>query len=102
MVLFLTWAAVALLERKPALCGALFAAACNVKVMPVVLAPVFLAWWWQHDRRAFVRFSVAAGALWLAGCAVPLVQYPALYLHKVFGYGSYWGSWGITYWLHET
>ncbi|HEV7402991.1 MAG TPA: glycosyltransferase 87 family protein [Chthoniobacteraceae bacterium] len=102
MVLFLTWAAAALLARRPALCGALFAAACNVKVMPLALAPVFLAWWWQHDRRGLARFSAAAGALLLAGSAVPLLRYPGLFLHNVLGYGGYWGSWGITYWLQDT
>jgi hypothetical protein len=102
MVLCLTWAAVAVVARRPALSGALFAAACNVKVVPIVLAPVFLAWWWQHDRRGLLRFSLTAGALLLAGNAIPLIQYPALYLQKVFGYGSYWGSWGITYWLRDT
>lgn len=102
MVLFLAWAAVAVLLRRPALCGALFAAACQVKVMPLALAPVFLAWWYHHDRRGLAHFSIATGAVLLAGFAVPLVACPALFLRNVLGYGGYWGSWGITYWLHES
>lgn len=102
MVLFLAWAAVGLLARRPVFCGLLFAAACNVKVMPLALAPVFLAWWYHHDRRALAQFSAAAGVVLFIGFAYPLIDYPALFLRNVLGYSGYWGSWGLTYWLHET
>src|SRR4051812_18798248 len=102
MVLFLLWAVAALVVRRPVLCGMLLALACQVKIVPVLLAPLFLAWWWQHDRRALSKFTVAALVAMLAGWAVPLALCPAAFLHNVLGYASYWGTWGFTYWLHQT
>ncbi len=101
MVLFLVAAAVALTQRWPGACGAFFALACNVKVMPLLLAPLFLGFYWQQGRRALLRFGAAAGGLILLGSAVPLLQCPAPYASHVLGYGSYWGTWGITYALHQ-
>ena len=102
MVLFLFGAVVALVARQPLLCGVLFAAACNIKVVPLLFAPVFGIWWLMQGRREAVKFGGAAAALVLAGSAVPLMQCPAAYAQKVLGYGSYWGTWGFTYWLHQT
>jgi hypothetical protein len=102
MVLFLLWAVAALVVRRPVLCGVLFALACQVKIVPILLAPLFLVWWWQHDRRALAKFTGAALVAMLVGWAVPLVQCPGAFLHNVLGYASYWGTWGFTYWLHQT
>ena len=38
----------------------------------------------------------------LAGSALPLWECPGNYLRHVFGYGGYWGWWGIPYWLKQT
>jgi len=38
----------------------------------------------------------------LAMWAQPLIKFPLLFLKNVLGYGSYWGTWGITYWLRLT
>jgi hypothetical protein len=102
MVLFLLSAVAMLVARRPVLCGILFALACQVKIVPVLLAPLFLGWWWQSDRQALVKFTGAAAVATLAGWAVALVQCPGAFLHNVFGYASYWGTWGFTYWLHQT
>ena len=32
----------------------------------------------------------------------PLLRFPLVFLKNVFGYGSFWGIWGITYWLRQT
>ncbi len=102
MIFFLFLAAVAVLDGRPALSGALFALSCDVKVAPIALAPVFFFFWWGRGRKQAALFAGVAGFLLLLGSAVPLVQCPREYLHNVFGYGSYWGGWGITYWLRMT
>ena len=32
----------------------------------------------------------------------PLLNFPALFIKNVLSYGSFWGIWGITYWLRLT
>ena len=102
MVLFLFAAVLALVAQRPILCGVLFAAACSVKVMPLVFGPVFAVWWLTHRRSDAIRFTATAAVVFLLGSAWPLLQCPGAYAHKVLGYGSYWGTWGVTYWLHQT
>lgn len=102
MVMFLLWSVAALVVRRPVLCGVLFALACQVKIVPVPLAPIFLCWWWQQDRAALWKFTGSATVVTLAGWAIPLVQCPADFLQSVFGYAGYWGTWGGTWWLHMT
>lgn len=102
MVMFLAGSVAALTARRPVLCGVLFALACQVKIVPIPLAPIFLCWWWQNGRAACGRFTGAAAAVTCAGWAFPLVQCPADFMHNVFGYSGYWGTWGVTWWLHAT
>jgi len=102
MVVFLFYAAVAVLTDRPALCGALFAAACNVKIAPILIAPVFLFYWIGRGWRPAAKFMAASGALMLAGAAWGLMNCPAAFIRNVFGYGSYWGTWGVTYLLNVT
>ena len=100
MVAVLFFAVVAAAHEKPILCGLLFGLASNVKIVPIVLAPVFLFFWLA--RSGAWRFAVSSGAVMLAGWSWPLLMCPKEYLHNVFGYGSMWGVWGITYLLHLT
>jgi uncharacterized membrane protein len=102
MVMFLFFAAVAVLSDRPILSGVLFAAACNVKIVPVMVAPVFIFYWIGRGGRPAVKFIATSGALMLAGAAWGLIHCPGPFLKNVFGYGSYWGVWGITYWLRMT
>lgn len=102
MVMLLFFAAMAVLTDRPMLCGVLFAAACNIKIVPVLVAPVFIFYWVARGWRPAVRFMGSSGALMLAGASWGLIHCPAAFLKNVFGYGSYWGEWGITYWLRET
>jgi hypothetical protein len=102
MVMFLFLAAVAVLQDRPVLCGLMFAAACNIKIPPILVAPVFIFYWIGRGRRPAISFMGASGALMLAGASWALIHCPAAFLRNVFGYGSYWGSWGVTYWLSHT
>jgi hypothetical protein len=102
MVMFLFFAAVAVLTDRPILCGVMFAAACNIKIVPILVSPVFIFYWIARGRRPAAAFMGTSGALMLAGAAWGLIYCPAAFLRNVFGYGSYWGGWGVTYWLRQT
>ena len=102
MVAFLFFAAVAVLEEKPVLCAVMYAAACNIKIVPLLVAPVFLFHWFARGRRDGLKFMAVSGALMLAGASWGLIHCPAAFFTRVFGYGSLWGGWGITYWLRAT
>jgi hypothetical protein len=66
----------------------------------VLLCPVFLFYWWH--RRALVSFLVPMAIVCLSLWSEPLVYFPTLFIKNVLSYGSYWGIWGITYWLRLT
>jgi Gpi18-like mannosyltransferase len=100
MVMFLVLAAIATLRNKPLLAGLFLALSCQIKVVPLLLFPVLFFFW--NARRTilsfFLPFAVTSALLW----AEPLTKFPALFLHNVLSYGSFWGIWGITYWLRLT
>jgi hypothetical protein len=100
MVMFLVLAAIATLRNKPLLAGLFLALSCQIKIVPLLLFPVFFFFW--NARRAILSFLIpfvaASALLW----AEPLIKFPALFLRNVLSYGSYWGIWGITYWLRLT
>ena len=102
MVMFIFFAALAVLREKPLLCGVMYAAACNIKIVPLMLAPVFIFYWMAKGWRPAIRFMASAGALMLAGAAYGLIVCPAGFLRNVLGYGTFWGGWGITFWLRQT
>ena len=68
--------------------------ACNVKVIPLLVAPVLFFFWLARGRAR--EFSLPAAICILAGWAVPLIAIPRLFLSQVLGYGSNWGSWGLS------
>ncbi len=100
MALGILLAAVACATDHPAWCGFSLGLACNIKVVPLLLAPVFFFLWWQ--RRQAVRFAVPAVLTVLVGWSYPLLTIPAVFLKSVLGYGSIWGVWGVTYALRLT
>ncbi len=60
LALLLLVAAWLALENKPALCGVALGLACNVKVAPLLLGPVFAAWWWYRGAwrpRSVIRLA---------------------------------------------
>jgi len=100
MVMFLVLASLFCVRGKPALCGLFLALSCQIKIIPLLLLPIFFFFW--LSRRRVVAFSLpfllASGVLW----SEPLLKFPALFLKNVLSYGSFWGIWGITYWLRLT
>jgi uncharacterized membrane protein len=102
MVLFIFLAAVAVFKDQPVVCGVMYAAACNIKIVPLMVAPVFIFYWMGRGWRAATGFMATSGTIMLAGVAWGLIYCPAAFMRNVFGYGSFWGGWGVTYWLRQT
>lgn len=100
LVMFLLAAACACVEDEAALCGLFLGLACNVKIIALLFSPIFF-FYWLHRRRAWSFTGLVAVAV-LVGWSVPLLSVPETFLKNVLGYNSYWGIWGITYWLRET
>ncbi len=94
LVLALVLAAEACLNERPAACGAWLALAINLKIIALLVAPVLVFVWWR--RGAFRSFALPACALTLVGWAYPLLTVPREFVGHVLGYGSNWGSWGVT------
>jgi hypothetical protein len=100
LAMFVFLATYCAFKERLELCALFFAFAADVKVAALILAPVFFFYWLGRGKA--LRFGIVTAFLLLPIWIVPLSQYPALVLQRVFGYGSYWGIWGITYWLRET
>jgi len=100
MTALMFFAAVACLRERAVWCGLLFGLACNIKIVPMLFAPVFFFFWMSLG--GMWRFVVPAGAVMIAGFVYPLLHVPEPYLKHVFGYGSVWGVWGLSYWLRQT
>ena len=100
MVMFLVLAAIMALRDRPMLCGVFLALSCQIKIIPALLLPIFF-FYWLHRRRGShfsLPFAATMAICWLE----PLLNFPALFLHRVLLYVSFWGLWGITYWLRLT
>ncbi len=81
-------------RRPPWLAGAALGMAANIKIVPVLLAPVALLSLVGVRRR--LQFSAGASAAFLAGSLPLLVVAPALVITSVFGYSSQQGPWGLS------
>lgn len=100
MVLFIVLAAYMCLRERPILCALFLALSCQIKIIPMLLTPIFF-FYWLHRRKVLsftLPLLVASILLWME----PLLKFPAVFLHRVLFYGSFWGIWGITYWLKLT
>jgi Gpi18-like mannosyltransferase len=95
MVLLLVCAVWMCLHNRPALSGLFFALSCQIKIVPLLLLPALVFFWWSQNRSRGFLISGAATTclLWLE----PLMNFPVLFAKNVLAYGSYWGIWGITY-----
>jgi hypothetical protein len=100
MVMFLVLAGAMCVQNRPWLCGLFFGLSCQVKIIPLLFVPVFIFFW--MNRRAVVAFAVPFVITSIALCLEPLIYFPGLYIRNVVSYGSFWGIWGITYWLRLT
>lgn len=100
MTCLLVLAAAACVSGGPLRCALFFSLACNAKVAALVIGPVFFFHWLA--RREGLRFALACAALLLAAWSYPLIACARPFTEHVLGYGSYWGIWGITYWLEQS
>ena len=100
MVMFLVLAAFACFSPRPLLCGLFLALACQIKIIPLLLMPIFLGFWMVRQRllRFLLSFLVTSSIFW----GEALFKFPLVIIKNVFSYGSIWGIWGITYWLRLT
>jgi hypothetical protein len=88
------------LRGKSVWCGLFLALSCQIKIIPLLLLPIFFFFW--LPRRRAVSFSLPFVLVSLVLWAEPLLKFPALFFKNVLSYGSFWGIWGITYWLRLT
>jgi uncharacterized membrane protein len=93
-------AGAACVGEEAALCGLFIGLSCQVKIIPILLAPVFFFFWWQRGKAR--AFTLTAAAIGLIGWLLPLLAIPGIFLRNVLGYSSIWGVWGVTYLLRIT
>jgi hypothetical protein len=100
MVMFLVLSAYMCLQERPILCALFLALSCQIKIVPLLLIPIFFFYWFGRRKTLHFTFPLAAASivLWIE----PLLHFPAIFIHRVLFYGSFWGIWGITYWLKLT
>jgi hypothetical protein len=78
--------------------SALFLAlACAVKIIPLLVVPVFFFFWLTRSRRSAAVFCTVFGVGCLAAWSEALIKAPSFFLENVLGYASFSGGWGITY-----
>jgi uncharacterized membrane protein len=100
MIFFLVCAVWMCLRDQSTLAGLFFALSCQIKIVPLLLLPAFVFyWWWQKQIRGFlITGAITTLVLW----SEPLLNFPLLFAKNVLTYGSYWGIWGITYLFRAT
>lgn len=94
LVLLLVLASIMAIDGRPALCGLSLALACQVKMIPVLLLPIFFFFWLEQRRIWWPAGSFALTSFLF--CLEPLLRSPVVFLKNVLGYGSFWGVWGLT------
>jgi uncharacterized membrane protein len=100
MVMFLAIAAYMCVRERPLLCAIFFALSCQVKVIPLLFFPLLFFFW--LNQKSALRFLLPFALVMVAIWSQPLLGVPGLFLRNVLFYGSYWGEWGVTYWLWLT
>ena len=100
VVLFLALSAWMCVREQPIPSALFLALSLQIKVPAIIVLPVFLIYWFR--RGELRRFTICLALLCAIGFAEPLVRDPVSFLRNVFGYSSYWGTWGVTYWLVHT
>lgn len=100
MVLFLVLASITALRGRPLLCGLFLALSCQVKIIPLLLLPIFFFFWVERRRLGSFLGSFLLSSLLF--CAEPLLRSPVSFVKNVLSYGSFWGIWGLTYCLRMT
>lgn len=100
MVMFLVLAAYMCLRNRLGLCGLFLALSCQIKIVPLIFAPIFffVALQRRTSRSFLLCFTLTSLILWIE----PLTRFPALFVKNVLSYNGFWGLWGITYCLRLT
>jgi len=95
MVLFLVCAVWMCLRNQPVMSGLFLALSCQIKIVPLFLLPAFFFFWLSQNksRNFLIAGTLTTAVLW----SEPLLNFPILFTKNVLAYGSYWGTWGITY-----
>jgi len=94
LALMLLLTALACVADQPALCGLLLGLSCQVKILPLMLSPIFFFYWWHRGQTR--KFFTIATTTILLGWAWPLIVIPKIFIHNVLDYSSLWGTWGIS------
>lgn len=76
-----------------------FGMSLNVKVVPLVLLPVFFFYLRGASRR--IQFFTIAGAVVVAGSLPYIAQDPVALASRILGYGGQYGYWGISRFLTQ-
>jgi Gpi18-like mannosyltransferase len=98
MMMFVVIAVAAAIEERPVIAGLALACAVGIKIVPLLVGPLFLLA--LRGKRARLQFLGAC----IAGAAVIFV--PALvvsgwtFVHQVFGYTGFVRAWGIPLLAH--
>lgn len=100
MVMFIVLAACLCLKKRPILSGLFLALSCQIKIVPLLLVPVFFFFW--VERRQFLAFMLPFAFSSVLFLIEPLLKFSGVFIHRVLFYGSFWGLWGVTYWLRLT
>jgi len=66
MVMFLFIASVMLFREKPALCGLFLALSCQIKIIPLLLFPIFFFFWLSRGAVVsfLLPFALSSVVLW--------------------------------------
>ncbi|MEU9980027.1 glycosyltransferase family 39 protein [Streptomyces sp. NPDC050856] len=96
-VMFAFAAAYLLADRRSPLAAGLAAALCvSVKIVPVVVVPLFFVAAWRAGRRSLLRFTAGFGALFLAVWGPVIATVPGGLRANVLEYaGGNFSFWGI-------
>jgi hypothetical protein len=100
MVLFLVLGSIMVVRDRPLLCGVFLALSCQIKIIPLLLLPIFFFFWMARSKARWFVAAFLSTVLLLA--AEPLLRSPAAFAKNVLSYGSFWGVWGLTYCLRMT
>lgn len=84
----------AVVARAPLSAGALLGIAINIKLVPLLVAPVLLLHFGGLTQRA--RFIAALGAVLVAGFGYHFVAAYPYMMHNVFAYSGLARIWGVT------
>ena len=102
MTLLLLLAGCACAASNPSwlVCALCVALAAQIKVVALLITPVF-AFYWFHRGKG-LHFIASAGTGILLGWLPGILADPAAFTKNVIGYGSVWGMWGVTFLLRQT